>query len=215
MNDLESINEKTRRAYNTAAEKYHELYHNEMNEKAYDRALLDSFAAGLDADAAILDAGCGPSGHIGRYLFDKGFAVVGVDISDRCVELAGRHNPGMTFHRGDIGDLPFPDGSFDGVISFYSIIDTPRKYVGSVFSEFFRVLRPGGSLIVAVKAGTDEGFIDGFWDLHLEIYMTLFTKEEIADYYERAGFLLEFLEQRHPYDFELQNDRIFAIGGKP
>jgi hypothetical protein len=32
--------EKTRRAYNLAALKYHELFHNEMNEKEYDRRLL-------------------------------------------------------------------------------------------------------------------------------------------------------------------------------
>lgn len=214
MDSLQVINSKTRQAYNLAAQRYHDLFHNEMNEKAYDRKLLDAFAAGFGEDAVICDAGCGPSGHIGRYLFDKGIQVVGVDISDECVELARQHNPDMSFECGDIGNLPFDDGSFDGIIAYYSIIDTPKRYVGEIFAEFRRVLKPGGYLLVAVKAGTTEGYIDDLLGIKTEIYFALFTKEEIAGYLEQAGFLLEFIEQRNPYDFEISNERVFAIGKK-
>lgn len=62
----------TRQAYNDAADKYHSLFYNEMNEKEYDRNLLDSFSELLEPGAAVCDAGCGPSGHIGRYMLDKG-----------------------------------------------------------------------------------------------------------------------------------------------
>jgi 2-polyprenyl-3-methyl-5-hydroxy-6-metoxy-1,4-benzoquinol methylase len=72
-----------------------------MAEKEYDRRLLDAFAARFAKGARLCDAGCGPSAHIGRYLFDKGLSVVGVDIADRCVELARAHNPKMEFKRGD------------------------------------------------------------------------------------------------------------------
>jgi hypothetical protein len=92
---LDLINSKTRKAYNLVAQKYHDLFHNEMDEKEYDRNLLDTFAKKFTRDSLICDAGCGPSGHIGRYIFDKGLHVVGIDISDKCVELARRYNPGM------------------------------------------------------------------------------------------------------------------------
>jgi len=214
MDSLESINLKTRKAYNLAAERYHELFHNEMNEKEYDRRLLDSFASRFHKDSWICDAGCGPSGHIGRYVFDKGIQVVGVDISDKCVELARHYNPKMRFERGDIGNLAFDDDSFDGIISYYSIIDTPKRYVGRIFREFHRVLKPGGNLLVAVKAGTTEGYMKDLLGIQTEIYFTLFTEKEITRYFEKAGFLLEFIERRNPYDFEIRNERIFAIGKK-
>src|SRR5574339_1081763 len=97
MDTLDSINSLTCQAYNLAAQRYHDLFHNEMNEKEYDRNLLNSFASRFNNDSLICDAGCGPSAHIGRYLFDKGMKVVGVDISEKCIELAKLHNPEMKF----------------------------------------------------------------------------------------------------------------------
>ena len=117
MDPPEHINSMTRQAYNLAAQKYHDLFHNEMNEKEYDRELLDSFAARFNKDSLICDAGCGPSGHIGRYLFDKEINVVGVDISEKCVELARLNNPDMKFECADISSLPFDNNSFNGLIS--------------------------------------------------------------------------------------------------
>ena len=159
MDSLEEISAKTRQAYNLAAERYHEFFHNEMKEKEYDRRLLDLFAAKFSKDSLLCDAGCGPSGHIGRYVFEKGIPVIGVDITDRCVELARQCNPEMRFERGDIGDLVFGDETFDGVIAYYSIIDTPKRFVGRIFREFHRVLKSNGYLLVAVKAGTIEGYL--------------------------------------------------------
>jgi len=214
MASLAVVNARTRAAYNQAAQKYHELFHNEMNEKRYDRDLLDGFARGFGRNSLVCDAGCGPSAHIGRYVFEKGIPVVGVDISDQCIQLARRHNPGMEFKRADIGKLPFAAATFDGVIAYYSLIDTPKKHVGRIFHEFQRVLKPQGSLLLAVKAGDSEGFQPELLGIPAEIYFTLFSEEEIAGYLRQAGFGIEFLERRDPYGFEIQNERIFAIGKK-
>ncbi len=214
MDTIETINSKTRQAYNLVARKYHELFHNEMNQKEYDRKFLGRFASYFKKDSLICDAGCGPSGHIGRYLFDRGIPVLGVDIADRCIELAREYNPLMRFERCDMGELPFDNETFDGVIAYYSIIDTPKCQVGRFFREFHRVLKPGGHLLVAVKAGTTEGYLTELLGIETEIYFSLFTQEEIRRYYEAENFSLEFLEQRNPYDFEINAERIFAIGRK-
>lgn len=214
MDTLKSINLLTRQAYNLAAQKYQDLFHNEMNEKEYDRKLLDSFAARFNNDSLICDAGCGPSAHIGRYLFDKGIKVIGVDISEKCVELAKLHNPDMNFKCADISSMPFDANAFDGLISYYSIINTPKIYVNKIFAEFRRVLKPDGYLLVSVKAGTTEGYIDDLLGVKTKIYSSLFTKDEIVAYFSQAGFLLEFFDKRNPYDFEISNDRIFAVGKK-
>ncbi len=214
IGSLASVNARTRQAYNLAAQKYHDLFHDEMNEKPYDRDLLDRFARGFGRESLVCDAGCGPSAHIGRYVFDKGVPVVGVDISDQCIASARRHNPGMKFRWADMGRMPFADGTFDGIIAYYSIIDTPKKHAGRIFREFHRVLKPQGSLLAAVKAGDSEGYLPELLGIATEIYFALFTEEEIAGYYRRAGFGIEFLERRDPYGFEIQNERIFAIGKK-
>ena len=214
MDSLKVINSKTRKAYNLVAQKYHALFQYEMQEKEYDRKLLNNFSKKFNKDAILLDAGCGPSAHIGRYIFNKGIKVIGIDISDECVELAKKHNPQMEFKRQDISELQFENNMFDGIISYYSIIDTPKKYVYKLFNEFRRVLRQAGYLLVVVKAGKEEGYVHELLGIKSELYFTLFSKEEIANYFMQAKFTLEFIEQRNPYNFEISNERIFAIGKK-
>jgi len=214
MEYIELIHSKTRNAYNLAADKYHDLFHNEMNEKEYDRNLLNTFASKLPKGALICDAGCGPSAHIGKYLSNKGFKVTGVDISERCIQLASGFNPEMSFKCNDIAKMDFEDGIFDGVISYYSIIHTPKKMVNTLFNEFSRVLKPVGYLLVAVKFGEQEGIINQLIGMDTEIYFTLFALEEIEDYFNKSNFKLDFIEKRNPYDFEIRNERIFAFGKK-
>ena len=214
MDSLKSINSLTRRAYNLAAQKYHDLFHNEMNEKEYDRNLLDSFENRFKKDSLICDAGCGSSAHIGRYFFEKGITVVGVDISEKCIELARQYNPDMKFECADISNMPFVEKSFDGLITYYSIINTPKIYVHKLFNEFYRALKPNGHLLLAVKAGETEGYINELLGMKVNFYFSFFTKEEIVSYINDAGFTLEFLDQRNPYEFEISKERIFAIGKK-
>lgn len=215
MESLEEVNEKTRRAYDLVAERYDELFHDEMERKEYDRNLLDALAARLPAGARVCDAGCGPSGHVARYLADKGVDVTGVDISQRCVELARLRNPKIPFERQDFSRLAFPDASFDAIVSFYSILDTPKRYLDLVFREFGRVLRPGGLLVVVVKAGEGEGYLDELLGTRAEIYMSLFSLDEIRDLLLRSGFAVESLEMRDPLPFEIATKRIYAIGARP
>jgi SAM-dependent methyltransferase len=82
-----------------------------QNEVAF---LVDEL--GLAPGDRVLDVGCGPGRHA-HALGERGIEVVGVDISERFVELARRDAPaGVTFERLDARTLPF-DAEFDAVIS--------------------------------------------------------------------------------------------------
>ena len=67
---------------------------------------------------------------------------------------------------------------------------------------------------MAVKAGSGEGYVKELLGISTEVYFSLFDEAEVEGYLERAGFVVEFLERRNPYGFEIKNERIFAIGEK-
>ena len=60
IEESKRINEETRRSFNLAAEKYYELFKDEMKQKEYDRVLLDKFAGNFDSTSLVCDVGCGP-----------------------------------------------------------------------------------------------------------------------------------------------------------
>ena len=61
--ELRQINEATRKSFNLVAEKYYELFKDEMKQKECDRIILDKFAGDFGSGSIVCDVGCGP-GHI-------------------------------------------------------------------------------------------------------------------------------------------------------
>lgn len=212
---LLQIHEQTRITYDLAAQRYHELFHNEMADKPFDRDFLTHFCKTLPPSATILDAGCGPCGHIGRFVFDLGYRVMGVDISEKCIHLAQQHNPDIPYYCQDLLDLKFPEETFDAVIAFYSIIDTPKRWIPLFFTEFFRILKPRGKLLVVVKAGNREGYLTTLLGISSDIYYCEFSQAEIENFIKESGFHLDHIEVRDPYAFEINSSRIYATCVKP
>ncbi|MEW6477576.1 MAG: class I SAM-dependent methyltransferase [Actinomycetota bacterium] len=120
-------------------------------------------ALGLAPGAQILDVGCGPGRHA-HALATRGFEVVGVDISQRFVELAREQAPPdapVTFERADARSLRF-DSEFDAVISLcqgafgLSAGGSPEAAGAppldpdrAVLEGMARALRPGGRLALS------------------------------------------------------------------
>lgn len=112
---------------------------------------------GLEPGMRVLDVGCGPGRHA-RALGERGIEVVGVDISQRFVDLAAQDAPpACTFLRLDARDLPF-DAEFDVAISLcqgaFGLADggpgdTPLDPDGVVLDGIARALRPGGTVVLS------------------------------------------------------------------
>lgn len=213
MINLHQILADTRKSYDLAAGKYFELFGDEMKEKPFDRNLLDAFAAGFNHEAVLCDMGCGP-GTITRYLFDKGLNIRGIDISETCIQIARAQNPQMTFQVMDQGNTSFEDESFDGIISFYSIIHTPKAFLPATFQEFNRILKPDGKLLVVVKEGREEGYQQELLGYETPIYYSFFSDGEMKRLFEENGFRITCVEIRKPYYFEIQVSRIYMMGEK-
>jgi len=102
----------------------------------------------LDADAYVLDVGCG-AGVTPCFLAKQfGYRVVGVDIRTRMVERSKerarrqRVADRVEFRVADAQDLPFEDGLFDAVIT-ESVTAFPEDKQRAV-NEYARVTKPGG-----------------------------------------------------------------------
>lgn len=111
-------------------------------------ALLDRID--LNVGDRILDVGCG-TGILEEKLLrqDRDRIIVGVDASSRMLEHAHEKAgsaPNASFERADACDLPFPDASFDVVVSASTLhyFDNPT----AALREMRRVLRRNGRLFV-------------------------------------------------------------------
>jgi predicted metal-binding protein len=83
-----------------------------------------------------------------------------------------------------------------------------------IFTEFRRILKSNGKLLLVVKKGESEGIIDDEWYEHNKVYFTHFMEDDIKEYLTRHRFRIDYFDTRKPYDFEYQVDRIYAIGTK-
>ena len=111
---------------------------------------------GVGEGDRLLDMACG-SGLALELARVRGATVSGIDASPRLVEVALDRNPGADIQVGDMGDLPWPDASFDVVTSFRGIWGTTPEAV----REAHRVLVPGGRLCITVWG--DVGKSPGAW----------------------------------------------------
>ena len=69
------------------------------------------------------------------------------------VAEARRRNPDLNFQVGSMTDIDLADGRLDGICAWYSVIHVPDELLPDVFSEFRRVLRPGGWALLAFQVG--------------------------------------------------------------
>jgi ubiquinone/menaquinone biosynthesis C-methylase UbiE len=100
-----------------------------------------------------VDLGCGP-GHLIFKLAQQApeLRTTGIDLSEEVLDQAETYSAQLgfddrvSFKLGSAQEIPFPDGSFDLVISTLSLHHWSQPVI--VFDEIFRVLSPGGSYLI-------------------------------------------------------------------
>jgi ubiquinone/menaquinone biosynthesis C-methylase UbiE len=134
----------------------------EVYESCFVPAIFRAWA-GRVADAAVLgegdkvlDVGCG-TGVLAREANQRvgaDGAVVGLDLNAGMLSVAARTEPGIEWRHGNAAALPFPDRSFDAVVSQFALMYFRDRV--AALREMWRTLAPGGRLAVATWASIDQ-----------------------------------------------------------
>jgi SAM-dependent methyltransferase len=113
-----------------------------------DDGIFDVLKTYVTQEARVLESGCGMARYV-RYLTDRGWRCVGLEYRKETVNAVRDIWPDLDIVQGDVAAAPFPDDSFDAIISLGVVEhfpDGPNKPL----SDMFRILKVGGVAIITV-----------------------------------------------------------------
>ena len=132
------------------------------------------------------------------------------------IDEARRLNPCIEFHQGNMLSLDVEDGTWGGIVAFYSIIHVPRSRIAAALVEMKRALRPGGMLLLGFHIGDETLHLDEWWGQRVTLDFHFFRPEEMVDSLRAVGFEIEEIVEREPYpDVEHQSRRCYIFARKP
>lgn len=180
-------------------------------QRSDDPDFLDEFCERLPANARILDAGCGSGRPVAAALAGD-YDLVGIDFSREQIRLARENAPAGRFSLQDVTTLAFADRTFDAICAYHSVIHVPISEQSAVAHEFYRVLRPGGHLLVTIGGVAWEGSEDDWLDTGVEMHWSIPAPEESESILEAAGFEVIW---RRVVDDSLGDETCFVLARKP
>jgi len=140
---------EVRRAWDSVSETYAER----RDPTGSDAALLEDLLERLPEAPTVLDVGCGDGA---RTLANLPPNSVGLDFSRAGLNLAAETVPDSRLVQGDMGSLPVTTDSVDAVTAYHAVFHVPRDQHPTVYREFARVLRPGGTVLMTLPSGQFE-----------------------------------------------------------
>lgn len=181
------------------------------------RILGKNSVAGL----SILDVGSGAGGADVVLARDHAAGkVVGIDVAQGLVELAAAR--ARKLHLDDCieyqlvqpGALPFPDASFDAVFSKDAIIHVGDKE--ALYAEIFRVLRPGGRVLIGDWLKSDEASHESLIQEFVAASghnFTMVTLSYMGKLVSSLGFSEVELDDRQAWYAEVANEELARLRG--
>ncbi|WP_435358675.1 class I SAM-dependent methyltransferase [Haloarchaeobius sp. DFWS5] len=173
---------RTNTVYESDSASYVEKYQSMSVAETFGDPFFDALSG-----ERVLDVGCGP-GPDSAVFAERGYDVVGFDLTASFLDAARDAVPAGRFARGDMRRLPFAADAFDGVWACASFLHVPRDDAAATLDEFRRVLVPEGVAHVSVKCG-DGGSYD-----EKGRYFEHYQPDEIRRLFEETGFEVSAIE---------------------
>ncbi|MES1217348.1 MAG: arsenite methyltransferase [Bacteroidota bacterium] len=181
--------------YNIMADDYSKLEgYNPDADLGLGCGLPTEFAKISEGDTVIdLGSGAGNDAFIVRRITGEKGKVIGIDFTEAMVRRARENAEKLSYNNvefrlGDIDDMPVTSNKADVIVSNCVLNLVPNKH--KVFSEIYRVLKPGGHFSISdIVLG---GEIPAKWKEVAELYAGCVSgaiqKKEYLDIIEEAGF---------------------------
>ncbi len=204
--------------YNETIQWYEDnaLTYSQAISQSVDSDLINQFVSYLPPNAIILDAGCAAGRDAGEFA-KRQVDYTGVDLSNNLLRIAKRNNPSLTFIQADFSQLPLPNNSFDGIWANASLVHLPSiRTVKLVISEFYRILKPGGTIFIRVKqqvGSTRTGVVSDSL-VKQKRFFRWYTKAELQNYLKSAGFSILDVKDNQPSRTRSEVKWINVIGRK-
>lgn len=147
---------------------------------------LEKFVALVKKGRTILDIGCGDGKPVDEVLVKKGFAVNGIDISERMIELAKKNVPEALYEVKDMTELKDGEYCVDGIVSFYAILHTLRDKYQDIFNKFASFMPNGGILLITMGSDEWEGTENDFHGS--KMFWSHYGVDKNKEIVENAGF---------------------------
>ena len=140
---------------------------------------------------SILDVACGTGSFMAQLHRTLPRAkLTGIDLSPyylRTAHDALNGVPGVSLVAENAEQMPFGDASFDAVASIFLFHELPRQARMNVLSEMYRVLRPGGRVVICDSAQpNDSPELEYFFRMFPLLYHEPYFKTYIADLLETS-----------------------------
>lgn len=112
---------------------------------------FEHFKPYIKPEANIIDLGCGNGRLIKSLPPETKTHYLGIDNSEKMLEIARKNHPGQTFAKGDLLDIPANNASTDVIFCIRTFHHLPSKKLrAQALREMNRVLEPNGFLVITV-----------------------------------------------------------------
>jgi ubiquinone/menaquinone biosynthesis C-methylase UbiE len=203
---------EVREMYEEAADSYAQMMDTEIELPVYADVLGRLRNRIAQTAGVVVDTACGSGHMLAMYFerYDQTHPLLGVDLSPRMVSIAGEKiGLNARVFVGDMRELSaVVSGASSAALNFFALHHLDSESVEAAFREWYRILGPGGQLVVATWEGS--GTID--YGGETDIVAFRYSSAEMARWAEYAGFAITRCAVDPVEDFPM--DAVYLEGVK-
>ncbi|MBI2651918.1 class I SAM-dependent methyltransferase [Candidatus Woesearchaeota archaeon] len=145
------------------------------------------FLSLINKNSLILDLGCG-SGRDSKIFADKGYKVIGIDLSRKMIETAKKLVKNVDFRIMDMMKLDFKKESLGAIWANAAFCHIRKKDISKVIKKCYKILKKNGVFYLSLKEGQGELLIPDERYSGVGKFWSFFKKNEIERILKGCGF---------------------------